>query len=113
MRLKRELKHLWYFIAALALLGISCIAYIVVLWCLPLTLLFLAFAKAEAALGGFTASTLMVVTYVLMAWVLKNNPGFISQFFAWITRILGAPSWYGSHLFDRINQENTTPNRDK
>lgn len=105
MRLKRELKHWWYSLAALALLTISCVAYTVVLWCLPLILLLLTFAKVEAALGGFTASTLMVVTCVIMMWVLKHKHEFILMLYVRIIHLLNAPARYGSHLLDCIDQE--------
>lgn len=113
MQLKRELKHLWYFLAAHILFSITAIAYAVVLWCLPLILLFLIFTKIAATSGVFVTSTIIISISVFLMWVLKNNPRFLFPFFARITHLLSAPARYGIHLLDRINQENTTPDRDE
>lgn len=112
MQLKRELKHLWYFLAAHILFSITAIAYAVALWGFPLILLLLTFTKIEKVLGAFVAAALIFFAVLLM-WVFKNKLGFVSLFFGRTTNLLEAPARYGLHLLDRINQENMTPNRDK
>lgn len=113
MRLKRELKHLWYFLVALVLFSATVTAYVVILWALPLVLLFLIFTKIAATSGAFVTSTIIISISVFLMWVLKNNPRFPFPFFAWITHLLGAPARYGIRLLDRISQEDMTPDRDK
>jgi len=105
MRLKRELKHCCYGIFAFVLFSVTCAAYVVVLWALPLILLFLAFTKIVAVLGTFTGSILIMIIGALLMWFSKHNMGFISQVTSQITHLLNTPGRYGCRLLDRINQE--------
>lgn len=109
MRLKYLLKDWWYFHAAFALFSVTAIAYAVVLWFLPLTLLFLTFTEVATRLGPFISSTIVILTVLIMRFF--QDP--IKLASPCFTRLLGAPARYGIRLLDRIDPENMVVDKDK
>ena len=112
MRLKYLLKDWWYFHAAFALFSVTAIAYAVVLWLLPLTLLLLTFTEVATRSGPFVASTIVILAGLIMCFF-QDSIKLASLYFTQLTRLLGAPARYGLHLLDRIDQENMVVDKDK
>ena len=109
MRLKRELKHLGYTLAAFTLFTISLIAHTIVLWVILAGVLILIFEKIENLFEVLIVTTLMILPLL----IIRHFPYQVIFYSKHVINFLNIPARCGLHLLDRINQENMTPDRDK